>query len=210
MKKNYFIVFDGLDGSGKSVMIERSIRFLETKRGDVDIAVSREPTDGQFGKKARKLMQEQLDPIKNAETFLQLFVKDREEHVEKVIKPFLKKKSDKIQMLFCDRYYYATIAYQHTRGLSWDAVIKPNKKFPRPDLVLLFDIEPMMALDRIDIARPAKEKFEQLSFMEALRKNFLQLPKKLKGENIKVVDASGSKELVFVQIEEALDKLLKM
>ena len=74
-----FIVFDGLDGSGKGEMIKRLNNYL-VKKG-FNVLVTREPTDGGYGKQIKKILRNEKDPKKGAELCLDLFVKDREEHL---------------------------------------------------------------------------------------------------------------------------------
>ena len=204
MAKGLFIVLDGLDGSGKSVMIERIKRYLDSK--DCRVLATREPTDGEYGRQARELLKREKDPMANAQKCLELYVKDRKEHLEKTVLPFLKKEGSNI--VLCDRYYYSTLAFQHTQGLSWENVLNANKGFEKPDVAFILDVPPETALERISKSRNQKEKFEQLEFMKKLRKNFLQLPELLKEDTIRIIDASKGKEEVFKQLKEEMDKLL--
>jgi len=142
----------------------------------------------------------------NAENLLELFTKDRDEHLKNVILPFLEKSNEhELNIVLCDRYYYSTIAFQCTQGLDVRKVIEKNEKFRKPDIALIMDIEPEIALDRIKYRE--KEKFEQIGFMKKLRKNFLKLPSLL-SDNIKIVDASKSLHEVFEEIKKEVDKLL--
>ena len=107
--------------------------------------------------------------------------------------------------MICDRYYYSTIAFQALQGLGMKMLIEKNKKFLKPDVAFIMDINPEIALERIK--HREKEKFEQLDFMKKLRERFLQLPKILK-DNIKIIDASREVKEVFEDIKKEADKLL--
>lgn len=200
--KNLFIVFDGLDGSGKGEMIKRLKAYLDEKK-ELKILVTREPTDGSYGKDIKKLLREEKDPKNGAEECLVWFVEDRREHLTNEIEPFLEKGG----IVICDRYYYSTIAFQHTQGIEMEKVISENMNFRTPDITFILDLPAEIALERVDKRGEAKEKFEQLEFMEELRKNFLKLNDVL-DDNIKVIDASKSKEEVFEQIKEEIDKII--
>jgi len=202
MTKNLFIVLDGLDGSGKGEMIKKLDKYL-CKKG-FNVLVTREPTSSKYGKKIKEILRKEKDPKKGAELCLELFVKDREEHLKKEIEPFLKKKNS---IVLCDRYYYSTIAFQSTQGIDIEKIIIENMVFRTPDITFILDLPAEIALERILKRGEAKEKFEQLEFMNELRKNFLKLKEEL-DDNIKVIDASKSKEDVFNQIKTEVDKIL--
>ena len=91
MVKGVFIVLDGMDGSGKSEMVKLLHNYLFSKNKKYRILTTREPTNGIYGKEIRKILAKEKDPKLNAEKLLELFIKDREEHVNRVIIPFLKK-----------------------------------------------------------------------------------------------------------------------
>ncbi len=205
---NLFIVLDGLDGSGKGEMITRLHNYLFNKSKRFRILTTREPTYGKYGKKIRELLEKDTSPMENAEKMTELYVKDREDHVNKIIKPFLSNQRDnECNILLSDRYYYSTIAFQHTQGMSLDRLIKINKQFPKPDLCIILDLPPELALNRISKTKRKKEKFEKLQFMRKLRKNFLELKNHI-NDNITIIDASKSKKDVFKEIREEVDKLL--
>jgi len=197
--KNLFIVFDGLDGSGKGEMIKRLEKYLVDKGSNV--LATKEPTDGTYGKQIKEILKKEKDPKKGAERCLALFVKDRQEHLEKEIIPFLKN-----GVVVCDRYYYSTLAFQHTQGISMETLVLGNMSFKTPDIAFLLDLPAEVALERVDKRGDAKEKFEQLEFMKELRENFLKLSDVL-DDNIKIIDASKSKEEVFEQIKKEIKKI---
>lgn len=206
MVKGVFIVLDGMDGSGKSEMIKLLHNYLFSKSKSYRILTTREPTNGTFGKEIRNILVNEKDPDVNAEKLLELFVKDREEHLENTILPFLKKSNEhEVNIVICDRYYYSTIAFQATQGLGIEMLVKKNEKFLKPDVAFILDVIPEAALERIKYRE--KEKFEKLEFMKKLREKFLKLPKLLK-DNIKVIDASKSLDLVFEDIKKEVDKLI--
>ena len=101
-----FIVFDGMDGSGKDVMTKLLHNYLFSKDKRFNILTTREPTFGKYGKRLRKLLKDDK-PEEKAKLCLRLFVKDRKEHLRNVILPFLKLP---YSVVICDRYYYSTLA----------------------------------------------------------------------------------------------------
>jgi dTMP kinase len=195
-----FIVFDGLDASGKGEMVKRTKEWLIEKGiSKENIIVTFEPTDGVHGKKLRELLHTDKDPLKNAKLCLELYVKDRKEHLEELILPALAEG----KIVLCDRYKYSTFVYQKLQGISVEKIQKMHIGFLVPDLVLIFDVNAGVAIERIlnDSKRKSFDKFEKKSFLENVRKEFLNQKKLFPKENIHIVDAGKKKELVFVQVK---------
>ena len=206
MVKGIFIVLDGMDGSGKSEMVKLLHNYLFSKNKKYRILTTREPTNGTYGKEIRKMLEEEKDPKSNAGKMLELFIKDREEHVNETIIPFLKKSNDhEVNIVICDRYYYSTIAFQATQDLDLIMLVNKNLNFPKPDIAFIMDIKPEIALERIK--KRDKEKFEQLEFMNKLRSVFLELSETLE-DNLKIIDASKEINDVFEEIKKEVDNLL--
>jgi len=197
--KSLFIVFEGIDGSGKGEMIKKTADYLFDKK--LNILVTREPSESSYGKEIRKILAEHEDPFSDAEKCFELYVKDREEHLKNEIEPFLKK-----GIVISDRYYYSTIVYQSAQGIDAEKAILANMGFRTPDLVLILDLPAEMALERINKVRK-KEKFENPDFLAKIRQGFLELKDKLE-DPIKIIDASKTREEVFAQIKKEIDKLL--
>ena len=206
MEKGIFIVVDGIDGSGKSEIIKMLHNYLFSKNKKYRILTTREPTNGVYGSHIRQILTEERDPVLNRERLMELFIKDREEHLKKTIVPFLNNSNnDESNIVLCDRYYYSTIAFQGAQGLDMNEIIDKNKNFRKPDIAFILDSEPELALKRIEYRK--KEKFEQLEFMKKIRQNFLKLPKLL-DDNIKVIDSSKTLNVVFEDVKKEVDKML--
>lgn len=197
------MVFTGLDGSGKGTQIAKTAQYLFDKIKLADIYLTREPSNGSYGQQIRnQILKRDKDPMKNARLCLDLYIKDREWHVNNVIKPRLEKGN----VVICDRYYYETMTYQQTQGISIKEIIELNKKFPKPDIAFMIDVPASVAVERINLRGTAITKFENLEFMKKLRQNFLDLPKYL-DDNIKVINGNQSIEEVFNEIKKELDRI---
>ena len=199
--KNVFIVLEGIDGSGKGEAIKRLSEHYSAK---YEVLTTTEPTDGRYGMEIRMLLKDGSNPESSSEKLTELFIKDREEHVNQKIIPFLKDGENKI--LICDRYYYSTLVYQSLQGISLKKLFEDNKKFPKPDICFILDLPAKTAIGRV-ASRGRNDKFEQPDFMKKLRETFLELPKMLK-EQIKIVDSSKGKEEVFDTLKREIDNFI--
>ena len=206
MKNSMFIVVDGIDGCGKSEIIKSLHNYLFSKNKKYRILTTREPTNGKYGKRIRDMLRKEKNPKSSSKKLMELFIKDREDHLKNTIEPFLKiSNKNELNVVLCDRYYYSTIAFQGAQGLDMKDLIAKNKKFRKPDIAFILDVEPFVALERI--AYRKKEKFEQLEFMKKIRENFLKLPNLLK-DTIKIIDASKTLKEVFDEVRKEIDKIL--
>ncbi len=191
MQKGILIVFEGIDGSGKSTQAEILLERLQEE--DFDAVYFREPSKGKWGRKIKKkaLHPDSLSP----EEELDLFLKDRRENVEKNLKPALKKK----RIVILDRYYYSTIAYQGAKGIDEKLIRRMNEEFVvEPDLVFIFDIDPKKGLERIENRKKKDKLFEREDYLVKVREIF----RSFKGEKFVHIDALKSKEEISKEIEE--------
>ncbi len=202
--KGFFVVFEGVDGSGKGTIIKEAVGFLVASGVPRErILVTAEPTGGYYGKKVRELLKSSVDASVNAKSFLDLYVADRKEHVEKEILPALQ--AGKI--ILCDRYKYSTFVYQPIHGIPLQNIFDLHKGMPVPGLVLVLDAPPEIALKRIE-RRKVKERFEERGFQEKVRQGFLNLKSLFPGEKIFVVDASRGIAEVKKTVFELLSREL--
>jgi dTMP kinase len=163
------VVFEGLDGCGKTTQLERAAAALRSAGHEP--LVTREPTDGPWGRRIREMARsgQAIDP----EEELRWFLEDRREHAAGELLPALASG----RLVLCDRYYLATVAYQGARGLDWRVLLTEcEAEFPLPDLVLLFEIAPSAALERVRARGAALEPvFEQADFLERVAGIFAAL-----------------------------------
>lgn len=192
----FWIVFDGIDGSGKGTLA-REIKawFIEMGFPKSKIIVTAEPTNGFFGKKVRELLKSNVDPSVNANQFLELYVYDRREHVEKEIIPAL---SDG-KIILSDRFKYSTFVYQSLQGVSFEKIFALHRGMPSPNLVFILDLPVSVALKRI-VRRNHTDVFEREDFLEKARRGFLGLKSLFPSEKIFFIDASKDLASVKAQV----------
>ena len=198
MKKGIFIVFEGLDGSGKSIQITMLRDWLKKKR--INAIITKEPTDNITGNILKlTLRMEKLAP----QTDALLFAADRAEHIDKIIKENLKKGKVIIQ----ERYVYANIAYQTAQGVSERFVKNINDFAMKPDLVFLLDVPAELALQRNwNVLYFTPGKFEKsIQFNEKVRKKYLELARKY---GLHVIDATKPQEEIFDEVVKKVSQVL--
>uniref|UniRef100_A0A7C2S5X0 Probable thymidylate kinase n=1 Tax=Archaeoglobus fulgidus TaxID=2234 RepID=A0A7C2S5X0_ARCFL len=195
--KGFLIVFEGIDGAGKSTAVKMAARIL-SKRG-IPCIVLKEPTDGPYGRELRN-SKGRLPPQKEFE----LFTEDRKIDVKNRILPALLDGKTVIM----DRYYLSSVAYQGARGLNPEEIIRINESFaPKPDLVILMDLNPRIAIMRIR-KRRNPDSFEDIPYLEKVRELYLRyLPHS--GKKTAVINAERPLKTVFNEIENVLENFLK-
>ena len=194
VNRGRLIVFEGIDGSGKSTQL----RLLADDLRDRDIAhlVTREPTDGVWGRKIRAMARsgELVAPAEE----LRWFVEDRREHVATVLRPGI----EAGQIVLSDRYYLSTVAYQGARGLDPDQLLaQAEAEFPLPDLALIFALDPAAGLARVHARGGAAEPaFEEVAFLTRVAAVFASLHRPYLAR----IDASGSIEAIAERVRATL------
>lgn len=168
MNPGLLIVFEGIDGAGKSTQVRRLAEVL--RAAGLPVVTSREPTDGPWGQRIR---QSALTGRMALADELHAFAEDRREHVRTLIGPSLA--AGKVVLV--DRYYFSSIAYQGARGGDRQTIQALMESLaPRPDLVFLLDLDPAEGLRRIAHGRAAgADAFEELAYLQAVRTIFLDL-----------------------------------
>ena len=196
MYKGKLVVFEGIDGSGKSTQMERTARWLHNL--GYPVVKRREPTEGDFGRILRaSAVGGRLSPEDERDHFVQ----DRRWHVANHIRPAL----EAAKVVLLDRYYFSSIAYQGARGLDLNDIRRRNEAIaPPPDIVLLLDLDPETALQRIQRHRAESPNlYEKFDYLRAVRDIFLSLPDSF----IWRINARPDEEAVWEQIKAVLSPM---
>jgi len=197
MKKGKFIVFEGLDGSGKTTQLHALHSYLSKEKG-LKCRLDYEPSENLLGALARGAIKKKM--YFEPQTMALLFAADRFEHIHHDIKPYL----DKGIHVICDRYVFSNFAYQ---GLACDFndIFEYNKasmKLLMPDLTIFVDTEPEETAERIGKSRIGNELFDKegVSVRENFHRAFEFLKEKgLMGELL-VVKGNQSEEAITKEI----------
>jgi len=198
-KNGLFIVFEGIDGSGKSTQIDLLADSL-TSRGH-QVVTTREPTEGPFGQKIRALYLNRSSVTPEEE--IELFIQDRRQHIEKIIDPAL---AD-AKIVLCDRYYFSTAAYQGAAGGDPNEIMARHHFAPIPDLVIIIEIPPRLSINRITEQRgDVLNDFEQLEALQKVDSIFKQMDLPY----IERIDGSVPEDEVHQQVISLVDALLSL
>lgn len=195
--KGKFIVLEGLDGAGTTTQANLLIDYLKKK--ELKVCVTKEPTDNIIGGLIRGQLTKHW---KTSPLCLQLlFAADRASHLEKDIKPALKKGA----IVLCDRYVLSSLAFGGIDvDIEWLKQI--NSKFPVPDLTIFLDTEPDECIKRMQKSRFSLELFEEKTKLRKVKENYLKIIKRFK--NLVVVDGNRPIPNIFTDIRKAVEKIL--
>src|SRR6266566_7323880 len=141
-----FVSFEGIEGCGKTTQIALLSEYLN--KHSVAHTITREPGGTAVGEGIRKILLNSETIHLTAASELLLFYASRSQNILEKIKPAL----ERSEMVICDRYYHASLAYQgFGRGIPLDFIHKLTDlvcdRF-RPEITILLDIDPALGLAR--------------------------------------------------------------
>ena len=198
--KGKLITLEGIDGSGKSTIA----KSLASNPDFSDFVFTREPTGSWIGEAVNRAIHADTDHL--AELFL--FAADHAEHISKLILPSLESGRNVIS----DRYSASRYAYQ---GMTLQGRFKDSLQWIQdihkewtvvPDLTILFDIDPQEAVARCG-TRGDKTKFEKVSFLEGVRKNYLRLAEENPSSFV-IIDAGRSTDKIESDVIRTISSYL--
>lgn len=208
-----FITFEGIEGSGKTTQIRHVAEFLSS--AGHRCMITKEPGGTAIGRQIRSIL---LDPENrdiHSVTELLLYAADRNQHVQKLIRPAL---ADG-QTVICDRFHDSTVVYQgYARALDMGLIEDLNTRLLadlKPDITFVLDLEPSVGLRRAwqQVSRGdrtgSETRFENeaLSFHQTVRAGYLELARR-EPARFKVVDAARDEDAVKEAILSVLaDKI---
>ena len=209
MSTGTFISFEGIDGAGKSTHIAR-VADLFRQAGRA-VVLTREPGGTLLSEKLRELvLHEPMDPLTEA---LLMFAA-RREHLVQVIEPALARG----EVVLSDRFTDATFAYQGGgRGFDWQVLTQlegmvqalPNHTLRQPELTIWFDLDPVIAAERLASARvPDKFESQPADFFAAVRNAYARRQAEMPSRFARI-DAAQSMEAVGADVSRTVSEWLK-
>jgi len=212
-KKSLFIVFEGVEGCGKSFQCKKLLYNLKKKK--LSVLLTREPGGTNSAELIRNLILKDYFNKDNKKkekfdkyTDTLLYLAARNEHIKYKIKPALKKKS----IVICDRFTDSTLAYQ-VYGKKVDIIFINNiHKFIlegiKPDLTFVLKVSSEASRKRL-IKRKSRNRYDNFaqSFYNKAQKSFLQIAKNKK--NYYILESSGNDNILEKTILKIVSKYLK-
>lgn len=179
-----YIVFEGIDGAGKSTQIGMLKEWIEANGFKVELQV--EPTDSDVGKLIREILQR---PDANTERVQRvlglLFAADRLLIMDKL--------EDKSKIIISDRSFISSLAYQG--DAEWIEIL--NRYAKKPDLLILLDLDVEKSVARTS----GEDTFENVEFLTGVKENYLNLAKNYTSE---IIDANNGINKVSSDIKKAV------
>ncbi len=204
-----FISFEGIDGAGKSTHIARVAELF--RQAGRAVVLTREPGGTPVSEKLRELvLHEPMDPLTEA---LLMFAA-RREHLVQVIEPALARG----EVVLCDRFTDATFAYQGGgRGFDWQVLGElermvqalPDGSLRQPDHTVWFDLDPLIAAERLASARvPDKFESQPADFFAAVRAGYARRQDDMPSRFARI-DASQTMEAVGADVSRIVRSWLE-
>ena len=201
--RNKLITFEGIDGSGKSTQI----RMLENelKKNKIKYTILREPGGTSLSEKIRDLLLKKDSIDINSLSEGLLFAAARSQLTSEKIVPAL----NCGKFVICDRFSDSTIAYQgYGRGLNIKRLENINNIATdglSPKITFILDIDPKIAVSRINMNLSDRMESESIDFFIRIRKGYQQI-KKIYSNRCVEINANESPAKIFFQIKQILKK----
>ena len=209
-KKPFFIVFEGVEGCGKSYQSKKLYYNLKKKK--IPAILTREPGGTRSAEMIRSLILKDYFNKKNKDKFDKytdtlLYLAARNEHVNNKIKPALTQK----KVVICDRFVDSTLAYQvYGKKVNLN-FIKSVHKFIlnglKPNITFILRVSPSSSKSRLS-KRKTKNRYDKFaqSFYNKVQKSFLKIASNKK--NYYVFDSSKNNKLLEKKIINIVEKYL--
>lgn len=204
--RSRFITVEGVEGAGKSTLINALRERLEER--EIEVLVTREPGGTRLGEALREVLLDNHQHEMVPEAELLMIFAARVQHVKETIRPALKAGT----WVVCDRFTDATYAYQgYGRGLPLEHIRYLESWLQeelRPDLTVLLDLPVAQGLERTgERGGPDRFEVEAGDFFDRVRAGYLEMAER-EPDRFRLVDASQPREAVSRKAGELLEAYL--
>jgi len=204
MSKGLFITLEGIEGAGKSTVVQYIRDYFDQKK--FPYVMTREPGGTEIAEAIRQVVLNHYQEKMTDDTELLLFFAGRAQHIARVIRPALAEG----KIVLCDRFTDASFAYQcGGRGIPEQRIAILEEWVQdglQPDLTILLDVSPEVGAQRIAM-RKQLDRFEveRLAFFERVRQFYLNRAA-CYADRYRLIDANQSEAEVKRAVALLLDK----
>ncbi len=199
MTKRLFIVFEGIDSSGKTTQAELLKKYLATTKEQA--VISPEPSNGIIGNLIRQALKQRIVFSKDQNLFDQqmayLFAADRHDHLYNDVNGVFKLIQDNYHVI-STRYYFSSLAYNCDSIEQYNFIKKLNDRFPNPDLTIYIDIPIEVSLLRLQ-ERSLQEIYETKTKLTKVREQYQKIFAEYDGKAF-AIDGTQDQQQIHQQI----------
>ena len=201
IKKYRYIAIDGIDGSGKTTIA--NLLYNELSKSYNKIILMKEPYDNDLSKKIKEIISKEHEKNLDYGYLLALlFTADRSiKNID------LKKYLNNNYIIISDRSIYSTFSYQilyESIDIEWLKCV--SKYIIRPDITFVLDVDPKVAVDRINLRGKNITSYENIEFLRKVRENFLKLKEIFPNDNIIYINGEEKPEEILKKILSIIEK----
>ena len=206
MERGRFIVFEGIDGAGKTTQVNLLAERLRALGKQV--VITAEPTSLPSGRALREVLGGKVK--KSACEIAAMFTLDRIAHnvdSENGIEKHLCEGA----YVICDRYYYSSLAYQGSLvDYAWVKALNTDcPEIRHPDICIFLDLTPEESMKRISAGRESTEIYENTETLTRVRETFLRVIDDMRTvDTVEIVNAASDIKTVSDRIFEHIEKML--
>jgi dTMP kinase len=207
MSRGKFIVFEGIDGSGKTTVIKSVFSSLINLGCRIEL--TREPTDNRIGQLIRDFIKGDGEYELDERVIAALFAADRLDHI---LRPGgIKEKLGAGVNVICDRFWLSSCAYQ-TGVFPMEYILELNKgsmNLVKPDLTIYLSVDVSVALSRVDARGEEREHYESRDRLEKISRNYEKaICLRKESDNIVIVDASREEAAILDEVTGLIKNII--
>ena len=199
-----FIVFEGVDGAGKTTQLTQLVRWLEQR--DISVVTCKDPGSTALGEQLRSILLGSADTPISMRTEMMMFTTARTQLVDEIVRPALA--AGKTVML--DRYIYSTIVYQgHAGNLPTDEIRQVNDIATgglKPDLTFVIDLPVAVSMQRLGESLDRMES-RGAEYFEKVRSGFIAEFERAPA-GIELIDGDRSPEEIQTELQAVAERYL--
>ena len=199
-----FIVFEGVDGAGKTTQLTQLVRWLEQR--DISVMTCKDPGSTALGEQLRSILLDSADTPISMRTEMMMFTTARTQLVDEIVRPALA--AGKTVVL--DRYIYSTIVYQgHAGNLPTDEIRQVNDIATgglKPDLTFVIDLPVSVSMQRLGESLDRMES-RGAEYFEKVRSGFIAEFERTPA-GIELIDGDRSPEEIQAELQAVAERYL--